>query len=467
MGRRVLDEADPLLGGEQRLALAHGGVDDGDDQLVEHPRGAGDDVDVAVRDRVVRTGTDGDARVRGHRCESVCRRSGVRRGGAGRALAAPVCRSRPRPPPRAPARRGGPPTAGGARRSASRYGGSRKTRSYWAPLCDACAEEAQGVGLAHARHCAESACRLALMAVIAAAVVVDEGDVRGAARERFEAERAASRRTDRARARRGSASPRIENSASRTRSEVGRVLVARRGLEGPASVGAGDHAHQRSRLGCRAMDPLAAVPVSTLCDVDKSLPVVDPAIRPLTDARGCAARPTPSWPRASSSPCCRRSARRRRATCSSSRPAARRWPRWASCWRPRRGAAAWAGSSSTATCATAPGCRRICRCGRAGRCRWRAAATSRRASAGRSCAAACASTPGDLVLADDDGIVIAPRAQLEACARAGATRSSASRPTVLGEVRVGASLIGMTNLPSTSRALRAGEPSSLAITPPS
>ena len=33
------------------------------------------------------------------------------------------------------------------------------------------------------------------------------------------------------------------------------------------------------------MDPLAAVPVSTLCDVDKSLPVVDPAIRPLTTAR--------------------------------------------------------------------------------------------------------------------------------------------------------------------------------------
>ena len=33
------------------------------------------------------------------------------------------------------------------------------------------------------------------------------------------------------------------------------------------------------------MDPLAAVPVSTLCDVDKSLPVVDPAIRPLTYSR--------------------------------------------------------------------------------------------------------------------------------------------------------------------------------------
>ncbi len=35
------------------------------------------------------------------------------------------------------------------------------------------------------------------------------------------------------------------------------------------------------------MEALARVPVSTLCDVDKSLPVVDPAIRPLTTARLC------------------------------------------------------------------------------------------------------------------------------------------------------------------------------------
>src|SRR3954471_20087737 len=35
------------------------------------------------------------------------------------------------------------------------------------------------------------------------------------------------------------------------------------------------------------MEALASVPVSTLCDVDKSLPVVDPAIRPLTSARLC------------------------------------------------------------------------------------------------------------------------------------------------------------------------------------
>ena len=46
---------------EERLALAHGGVDDGHDQLVEHHAGARDDVEVAVRDRVVGPGADGDA----------------------------------------------------------------------------------------------------------------------------------------------------------------------------------------------------------------------------------------------------------------------------------------------------------------------------------------------------------------------------------------------------------------------
>src|SRR5919202_2264396 len=39
-------------------------------------------------------------------------------------------------------------------------------------------------------------------------------------------------------------------------------------------------------IGWRRMHPrLAEVPVSTLCDVDKTLPVLDPAIRPLRGAR--------------------------------------------------------------------------------------------------------------------------------------------------------------------------------------
>src|SRR5262245_51383181 len=46
---------------------------------------------------------------------------------------------------------------------------------------------------------------------------------------------------------------------------------------------------RRLGLGCRPMmNALAGLPVSTLCDVDKSLPVADPAIRPITaSARLC------------------------------------------------------------------------------------------------------------------------------------------------------------------------------------
>ena len=69
------------------------------------------------------------------------------------------------------------------------------------------------------------------------------------------------------------------NSASRTRSDVGRVAspggaCSRLPRQSPAMI----------RIGA---DILATwtLPVSTLCDVDKALPVLDPAIRPLTRAR--------------------------------------------------------------------------------------------------------------------------------------------------------------------------------------
>jgi regulator of RNase E activity RraA len=75
-------------------------------------------------------------------------------------------------------------------------------------------------------------------------------------------------------------------------------------------------------------------------------------------------------------------------------------------------------------------------------------------------------SPGELVIADDDGIVIAPREQLEACVER-AEQIERVEAKVLGEVRVGGSLIGMTNLEAHVAALRAGEPSSLSITPPS
>ena len=75
-------------------------------------------------------------------------------------------------------------------------------------------------------------------------------------------------------------------------------------------------------------------------------------------------------------------------------------------------------------------------------------------------------TPGELVLADDDGIVIAPREQLEACVPR-AQEIEAVEAEVLPRTRRGASLIDMTNLREHVAALRAGEASSLAITPPS
>ena len=73
--------------------------------------------------------------------------------------------------------------------------------------------------------------------------------------------------------------------------------------------------------------------------------------------------------------------------------------------------------------------------------------------------------PGDLVVADDDGIVIAPRAQLEACLeRAG--QIERTEAAVLAGIQGGASLIELTNLAEHVAALRRGESSALAITPP-
>ena len=74
-------------------------------------------------------------------------------------------------------------------------------------------------------------------------------------------------------------------------------------------------------------------------------------------------------------------------------------------------------------------------------------------------------TPGDIVLADDDGIVIAPLAQLEA-ALARAEEIERAEAAVLAAVRDGADLIAMTNLDDHVAKLRAGEASALQISPP-
>jgi regulator of RNase E activity RraA len=214
------------------------------------------------------------------------------------------------------------------------------------------------------------------------------------------------------------------------------------------------------------MDALARLPVSTICDVDKSLPVVDPAIRPLTfttrifgpaytvvaageflsvlwaigDAspgdvlvvQGGGAPlaalgellATEAWQRGLAGIVVDGYVRDRTGLPPD-------LPLWA------RGTVPMAGRSDVAPRVGGP--------------------------------VVCGGVrvePGQLVLADDDGIVIAPREQLEACVER-AEQIERVEAKVLGEARVGTSLIGMTNLHEHVAALRAGEPSSLAITPPS
>jgi 4-hydroxy-4-methyl-2-oxoglutarate aldolase len=212
------------------------------------------------------------------------------------------------------------------------------------------------------------------------------------------------------------------------------------------------------------MDPLAAVPVSTLCDVDKSLPVVDPAIRPLTTARlsgpaytvvaageflsvlwaiGEAAPgdvlvvqaggaplaalgellATEAWRRGLGGIVVDGYVRDRTGLPPS-------LPMWA------RGTVPMAGRSDIAPRVGGPilfGGVRV--------------------------------SPGDVVLADDDGIVIAPRPQLEACLER-AAQIERVEAAVLAGIQGGASLIEMTNLAEHVARLRSGESSSLAIAPP-
>jgi regulator of RNase E activity RraA len=73
--------------------------------------------------------------------------------------------------------------------------------------------------------------------------------------------------------------------------------------------------------------------------------------------------------------------------------------------------------------------------------------------------------PGDVVLGDDDGLVIAPRAQLEACLGR-AAEIERVEAAVLAGIQGGASLADMTNLAEHVARLQSGEISSLAITPP-
>ena len=139
------------------------------------------------------------------------------------------------------------------------------------------------------------------------------------------------------------------------------------------------------------------------------------------------------------------------------------------CSRPRPRGAGWAGSSSTATCATAAGAGGAAavgaRDGADGGSQRRRSARRRRDLFGGAARVARVT----LVVADDDGIVIAPREGLEAYVAAGpreieSGRGGGARPATSGD---GVSLIDMTNLRRARRG--AAEPartSSLGITPP-
>jgi regulator of RNase E activity RraA len=212
------------------------------------------------------------------------------------------------------------------------------------------------------------------------------------------------------------------------------------------------------------MEALARVPVSTLCDVDKSLPVVDPALRPLTTSRVCGpaftvvaageflsvlyaigeAAPgdvlvieaggaplaalgellaTEAWRRGLGGLVVDGYVRDR-----SGLPA--ELPIWA------RGTVPMAGRSDV-----------VPRIGGAVGC------------------GGVRVNPGDVVVGDDDGLVIAPRAQLEATLER-AAEIERTEAAVLAALQAGGDLLAMTNLVEHVARLRAGEPSTLAITPP-
>ena len=213
------------------------------------------------------------------------------------------------------------------------------------------------------------------------------------------------------------------------------------------------------------MDALSRVPVSTLCDVDKSLPVVDPALRPLTVARLCGPAFTVvaageflsvlhAIGEASGGDVLVIQAGGAPLAALGELLATEAW---------RRGLGGLVVDGYVRDRSGLPGELPI----------W---ARGTVPMAGRSDvvpriggAVVCGGVrvnPGDVVVGDDDGLVIAPRAQLEATLER-AAEIERLEAAVLAALQAGGDLLAMTNLVEHVERLRAGEPSTLAITPPS
>ena len=294
--RRLLDELAALLGVEERLVLAHGGVDDGDDDLVEELRRAGDDVDVPVGDRVVGAGADGDSLSR-HvgGVGSGCRRSGARRSSmrSGRSSGARRSLSETTSPP-------GASTAATAAdssrpsRGASWYGGSRKTRSYCAVSRavrrNAPASARTDVGASGGspgsprRHAASRSTKVALAAPRDSASIPS-------------APEPANRSSTRA-----PCTAVAQDREQRLADAVGGRPRARRRLQPPALVGAGDDPH--AAIGCRVSAPKRSCRAHVLEQrmrhraSDERLGVVARARRAASASSGSRAKrklPSPDW----------------------------------------------------------------------------------------------------------------------------------------------------------------------------
>ena len=248
--RRLQEKIAALRGREERRRLAHGLVHDPHDDLVEDARGALDDVEVAVGDRVVGARTDRYAvrSAQRHLADST---------GDPRIAVPPLLQERQVQLERLSmelshtTRASGASTGGSMRpscsprRGASLYGGSQKTKSQRSPRASGGAQESERVRAHHARALGARGARGSRGSRARRRRPSRRTWRRRAARERLDPERARARiEVEHGAVRRRG--PSMLKSASRTRSAVGRV--ARRAAR-----------ERLSLVGARATTPHQAV----------------------------------------------------------------------------------------------------------------------------------------------------------------------------------------------------------------